>query len=670
MAQDSFIFGGTSGLTYEELVRRRAIAAALAGRQKGFPKTKGEGLTYLGDSFAEAMGELALRRKEQEYKREQDKIGASAPKGGSYVPGSQTSYDQKDEKPFPKAASDDAYDKDRPTAKVDTPVTPVTPASAPVVDTGPSVSDFPTEAPVAPWPVSEADPSSFSDRFAAASAPAPDAVPVQTTSEPPPAPTRVAATDNSMFFSPQMAASMQGGNVPPVEAMMALKGQDQTAQLPPEQVTLPTQTADIPLPMGDPRTTGGVRSTMEAVASRGGMTPTAIAGLQRNVRDESGFNPNLRHPDQPNFSGEAHYAHGLYQEGGDEWNNYVKWLDQKAPGSDWRDPKLQTQFLMDRMQDPSRPDYNRTFAGMNAAPNSGVAADQFLRGYLKPAPQHLAARSAEYLRGEGDQNYASRAIPGGGSATVAAYGPRTGSGNERLGGAAGRDAITAALLQQNTQPQQVQTQPTQEEAGADSRLLEAVGAQRKPGSPFYPPTAALGRAGVTSDIAQPGLSPMGSLGGSVDQSVEARRNAISDALQNQPSPVPEVPPENPTQPGTSSLSPTTASLPPSISGVTSSDVTAVPPMGATAQAGIPLAPPVGYGNMRVAQEPGPAMPAPPAPRDTSQGIAPAPNAPPSAMPIPPERMQEFPKYGGPPPEPKPFGPSENQKILGAVSQSS
>ena len=165
--------------------------------------------------------------------------------------------------------------------------------------------------------------------------------------------------------------------------------------------------------------------------------------------------------------------------------------------------------------------------------------------------------------------------------------------------------------------------------------------------------------GVTSDVAQPGLSPMGSLGGSgVDASVEQRRNAISDALQNQPAPVPEVPPENPTQPGTQSLSPTTASLPSTPSSeVVSSDAVRAPPMGATAQAS-PLAPPVGYGNMRVAQEPGPAIPAP---RDTSQGITPAPAAPPSALPIPPETLQQFPDIGKPPTEPKPFGPSETRR---------
>ena len=394
MAQDSFIFGGNSGLTYEELVRRRAIAAALAGRQKGFPKTKGEGLTYLGDSFAEAMGELSLRMKEQQYKKEQGEIGANAPKTGSYVPAS--------DRMTAPPGSDANRDVDRPTQKVEQPPAKVDQPVETAPQTAPAPAatggwDPPPQT-MAPWPVSEA-PDTFSDRFAAANAPPPDAVPVQTAAVAPPAfSDRYAAVNErplqappvqqvaaprpqissdmqAMFFSPQMGRSeLTGGRT--ADTSPAVVPPAQTAALPPDAVTLPTETADIPLPMGDPRTTGGVRSTMEAVASRGGMSPNAIAGLQRNVYDESKFNPNLRVPDQPNFSGEAHYAHGLYQEGGDEWNNYVKWLDSNKPGSDWRDPKLRTQFVTERLQDPSRPDYNRTFANMNAAPNSGVAADR------------------------------------------------------------------------------------------------------------------------------------------------------------------------------------------------------------------------------------------------------------------------------------------------------
>jgi hypothetical protein len=69
---------------------------------------------------------------------------------------------------------------------------------------------------------------------------------------------------------------------------------------------------------------------------KGGMS----VGVFANVGDESGFNPNLRHPDQPHYGGEAHYAHGLYQEGGAEWNNYAAWIAKEHPDGNWRDPAL------------------------------------------------------------------------------------------------------------------------------------------------------------------------------------------------------------------------------------------------------------------------------------------------------------------------------------------
>ena len=62
-----YIFGGTSGVpTYEELKRRRAIAVALASRQRGFPKTVGEGLTYLGESIGDTLADRRLTAMERE----------------------------------------------------------------------------------------------------------------------------------------------------------------------------------------------------------------------------------------------------------------------------------------------------------------------------------------------------------------------------------------------------------------------------------------------------------------------------------------------------------------------------------------------------------------------------------------------------------------------------
>ena len=54
---------------------------------------------------------------------------------------------------------------------------------------------------------------------------------------------------------------------------------------------------------------------------KAGMSDAGIAGLMANISEELAFNPTLRHADQPKFGGEAHFAHGLYQEGGTESNH-------------------------------------------------------------------------------------------------------------------------------------------------------------------------------------------------------------------------------------------------------------------------------------------------------------------------------------------------------------
>ena len=113
-----------------------------------------------------------------------------------------------------------------------------------------------------------------------------------------------------------------------------------------------------------------------------GLPETGVAGVLGNIQQESGFNPTLRHPDQPKFSGEAHYAHGLYQEGGTEWNNYSDWLSKNYPGRSWTDPKLQTEFLVQNLQK----NYPKVWQRLN---DPNLSAEQkalaFQTGYLKPA---------------------------------------------------------------------------------------------------------------------------------------------------------------------------------------------------------------------------------------------------------------------------------------------
>lgn len=137
------------------------------------------------------------------------------------------------------------------------------------------------------------------------------------------------------------------------------------------------------------------QSVMNDELTKAGASPNAISGIMANVRDESGFNPTLRHPDQPHFGGEAHFAHGLYQEGGDEWNHYAQWLQQKGQSNNWKDPRLQTQFLGENL----KARYPGTWQRMNAARTPGEAAQIFLREYLKPAAGPMAQRAARYGRG-------------------------------------------------------------------------------------------------------------------------------------------------------------------------------------------------------------------------------------------------------------------------------
>jgi len=128
--------------------------------------------------------------------------------------------------------------------------------------------------------------------------------------------------------------------------------------------------------------------------SRAGMSRDGIAGLMQNLMDESSLNPNLRHFDQPKFSGEAAFAHGLYQEGGTEWNHYSAWLSKNYPGADWRDPALQSRFAAWNL----KTNYPSTWQKMLHADRFHAAAD-YVNEYLKPAAQYRYGRMSRYLHG-------------------------------------------------------------------------------------------------------------------------------------------------------------------------------------------------------------------------------------------------------------------------------
>jgi hypothetical protein len=78
----STIFGAGTGVSYEDLVRRQAIAQALAQQKPSFPKTFGEGLASIGESLGQAFEtryDRRLAREQQAYERDQLAQGPTLP---------------------------------------------------------------------------------------------------------------------------------------------------------------------------------------------------------------------------------------------------------------------------------------------------------------------------------------------------------------------------------------------------------------------------------------------------------------------------------------------------------------------------------------------------------------------------------------------------------------
>ena len=662
------IFGGNTPLTYEELQRRRAIALALASRQKGFPKNKGEGMTYLGESIGNALQGIGLDMAEKRYLAQQaanNKPVVAPPIALPPDPNDPT----KNRVPSAPQKTSQAPAAVEPaaTTTADAAVTPASMAAATGAEDAPggavpdtsafatssvSPSDFGTPAPPPEFPptlaarfaategrpLTQVQPPAFAQRFAATEDRPLTQVqtPVPPVSVDPNMRAQLAgggnAIDPSTMAQPNLSAFSRQASRPVVAPGTPLpmpRPDMQTAALPPQDASPqggPTPAPDVPLPMGDPRTVGGVRATIAATLARRGWNPNAIGGTDMNVASESGYNPNqLTLHDQakyPRFRGtEAEHAHGLYQEGGDNYNKYVAWMRENHPDAPLNDPRMQTEFLATNVS-PG------TVDAMNNSGSPGQAGVQLMTDYLRPAKQYQAARAREYLSGVGrtpddTTALAQNAVSGGGS-------------SPRAGGAPVQpvDPVDAALLTAQMAPQgpqQVSAEPPQG-GGSDARLLEMMGG-RRPGSPFFPATASLGRAGVATDAPSTGLAPMGTLD-PMTGDVQARRDAITKGLMDQQRPptAPEVPQPDPTQSGPTAPATSGADL----TGASSNPPTVVdmapaPPMGATAQAGVPLS---GYPSVPQIAQPAPTQ------------IQPRPTPP--QIPDP----QQDPQYTGQTPRPK------------------
>jgi hypothetical protein len=143
-----------------------------------------------------------------------------------------------------------------------------------------------------------------------------------------------------------------------------------------------------------------VAKTVTGELKAQGFSDNAIAGILYNINQESGFDPTLRHPDQPRFGGEAHYAHGLFQEGGDEYNQMAAYLGNREVPGKWHDPLEQTRFVAGRLKgEIGNAQYADVMKRLQSASTPEEAARVFASGYLKPADRYLASRYSDIDRG-------------------------------------------------------------------------------------------------------------------------------------------------------------------------------------------------------------------------------------------------------------------------------
>jgi hypothetical protein len=160
----------------------------------------------------------------------------------------------------------------------------------------------------------------------------------------------------------------------------------------------PGEQVPMPRPAAHPWERASTQSVHSIIAdewTKARMSPTGIAGILQNVGDESGFRPWLRHPDQPDYGGEAHFAHGLYQHGGDDWNKFTWWKGLHYPNESWQNPRIQSEFDAWNLK-TTKPD---TFRRMSEAKTPGEAAAIYVREWLRPRKDLAEERARRYLRG-------------------------------------------------------------------------------------------------------------------------------------------------------------------------------------------------------------------------------------------------------------------------------
>jgi hypothetical protein len=532
------IFGTTDIPTYEELKRRRAIAAALAGQKRGFPKTLGEGLTYFGEALGEAGLEWRLRQEEarsQGYVR--DQVGGAPP----VVPPPQIGGS-----PPPPAAA-------RPPAA---PAPARLPGSDPAVPSTLSpapVSAAPPPAPVAaapepaPAPVAAApDIGGDGDQPTIASAPdlpAPDVTSSEATRNPlsgeGPSPQALAALKAAMVQQQaearppvQPVQPEQQGNVREAitNALMMSPQREADRPQPPMQSMPPTEAALAP-PQGGPGGPGAPLTDAPLKITVGGpqnmkdrslgayLKPTTVPRgienldpkVQQYARDVSAAFPGVK------FTSGYRSPAVNAAVGGAPNSEHMRRIALDMDVSDVPADQRRALIADARMRGAGglgnyggnsiHVDF-RTGQPVAWGPNRSYTS-------LGQTPEWFRSEAAPHRMGERPQAVAQAAPP--------ASPPPAGPPVNTL-------AVRPSPMMQEQPPQVAQAGGDQQ----DAVLQDVLGAGQRPG--LRGATASLGRAGVANDA-----GPDSPLGAGIAASVDARRNAITGSLNGQPAPAPTDP---------------------------------------------------------------------------------------------------------------------------------
>jgi len=149
---------------------------------------------------------------------------------------------------------------------------------------------------------------------------------------------------------------------------------------------------------------------MQGLVQRG-LPPHVAQGFVMNMRDESGLNPGINEvaPTVPGSRG----GFGLYQLTGPRRRAYEAFAQER--GVNVADPDAQLDFLMTELQGPE----SRAAQSIFATENPQDAAVAIARDFLRPAPENLQKRVAQYT---GGTNMARQPQPVSGTPTISTQG--------------------------------------------------------------------------------------------------------------------------------------------------------------------------------------------------------------------------------------------------------